>query len=86
MKSVLHGLEASTDLTKPVFASLQPLTVVRIGRERLKVPAGDLATTHFQITGVNEIWITDEDRLVIKSAVLSRDLQNHLIEASGAPR
>jgi hypothetical protein len=79
----IYGLEASTDLAKPVLGTLQPLSIERIGPELVTVPAGQFATIHYRVAGLNDLWITEFDRLVVKSVIGVRDLQYVLIETAG---
>ena len=82
--SMLYGVEASSDITKPVLGALTPLAIELVGRERLSVPAGTYDTTHYRVAGVNDLWVTEQDRLVVKSSIPSRDLEYVLASATGS--
>ena len=84
--STLYGLEASTDLSKPVLGKLQPLQIERIGPETIRVTAGKFSTIHYRLSGLNDLWVTPQDRLVVKSVIAGRDLQYVLTESSGELR
>ncbi len=75
----LYALEASSDLAKPVLGTLTPLPIERVGRERITVPAGSFETTHYRVAGVNDLWVTGEDRLVVRSSIPARGLEYHLV-------
>ena len=81
--STLYGLEASSDLTKPVLGALGPLKIEFLGPESIEVPAGRFDTLHIRLAGINDLWITPRDRLVIKSVIAARNLQYLLVEVSG---
>lgn len=78
-----YGLEASADLTKPILGSLAPLELEFLGEGAVEVPAGRFAVRHVRLAGMNDLWITRQDRLVIKSVIAARDLQYVLIRAEG---
>ena len=69
----LYSVEASTDLTKPVLGSLVSMQLERIGRETIQVPAGTFVTTHYRLAGGNDLWVLDQDLLVVRSSVPGRD-------------
>jgi hypothetical protein len=71
----LLSVEAGTDLTRPVLGTLVPLTVERIGEETVEVPAGRFNAVRWRLSGVNDLWLVGEDRLVVKSVIAARDLQ-----------
>jgi hypothetical protein len=81
--STLYAMEASADLAKPVLGKLTPLSIEYLGAETVVVPAGQFETLHVRIAGVNDLWITPHDRLVVKSVIGARDLQYVLVEADG---
>jgi hypothetical protein len=84
--SALYGLEASADISKPVLGALGPLQLEFIGPESVEVPAGRFEALHVRLAGVNDLWVTARDRLVIKSVIPARDLQYLLVEARGELR
>ena len=81
--STLYGMEASADLTKPVLGKLTSLSIEYLGAETVVVPAGQFETLHVRIAGVNDLWITPRDRLVVKSVIGARDLQYVLVQVEG---
>ena len=36
------------------------------------------------VAGVNDLWVTEQDRLVVKSSIPSRDLEYVLASATGS--
>ncbi len=74
----LASVEASTDLTKPMLVTLVPLQAERIGAERITVPAGSFDTTHYRLAGVNDIWVLDQDLIVVRSVSTARGLEYEL--------
>jgi hypothetical protein len=84
--SSLYAMEATADVSKPVLGSLTPLSIEYLGREVIDVPAGRFDTLKVRLAGVNELWITPIDRLVVRSRIAARDLQYVLVESSGSLR
>lgn len=78
----LFSLEASGDVTKPVLGRFVPLSIELIGVETVSVPAGNFETTHYRIAGVNDLWVTGPDLLVVKSEIPARRLRYVLTEYS----
>jgi hypothetical protein len=84
--STLYVLEAGADPAKPVLGTLTPLAIEIVGPETVEVPAGRFNSVHLRLSGVNDLWITPQDRLVIKSVIPARNLQYVLSESSGELR
>lgn len=76
----LFSLEASADVGKPVLGRLVPLSIERLGKETVTVPAGKFETTRYRIAGVNDLWVTEPDLLVVKSEIPARGLRYVLVE------
>lgn len=76
----LFSLEAGPDVTKPVQGSIVPLSIERLGEETVEVPAGRFTTTRYRLAGMNDIWVTGPDRVVVKSEIPARKLRYVLIE------
>jgi len=83
-QSMLYAVEASADTTKAVLGTLTPLTIEYLGEETVDVPAGRFQALHVRIAGVNDLWITPRDRLVVKSVITARNLQYDLIHTEGS--
>lgn len=83
-QSTLYAVEASADTAKPILGTLTPLTIEYLGEETVDVPAGRFRTLHVRVAGVNDLWITPLDRLVVKSVIAARNLQYDLILAEGS--
>jgi hypothetical protein len=71
----VYGLEAGTDVTKPVLGALRSMDVERLGIETVEVPAGRFEAERWRLAGVNDLWVVGPDRLVVKSVIAARDLQ-----------
>ena len=81
--STLYAVEASADPSKPVLGTLQSLQVEKVGPETITVPAGQFATIHYRLSGLNDLWITPQDRFGVKSVIAARGLKYVLIEKTG---
>lgn len=81
----LLSVEAGTDLTKPVHGTFVPLSVERLGAETVEVPAGRFDAVRWRLSGVNDLWLVGEDRLVVKSVIAARDLQYVLTQWESEP-
>jgi hypothetical protein len=64
--STVYTMEAGTDTSKPMLGQLTTLDCENLGREPVTVPAGSFDTLHYRLAGVSDIWITPEDRLMVK--------------------
>jgi hypothetical protein len=76
----LFSLEAGPDVTKSVQGSIVPLSIERLGEETVEVPAGRFSTTRYRLAGMNDIWVTGPDRVVVKSEIPARKLRYVLVE------
>ena len=74
----LASVEASTDINRPMLVTVVPLQVERMGSERITVAAGTFDTTHYRLAGVNDIWVLDDDLIVVKSVSTTRGLEYEL--------
>lgn len=63
--SKIYSMEASADVTKPPLGTIRDLTFKLIGEETITVPAGTFDTIHYDLSG-SQVWITKEDRLMIR--------------------
>jgi hypothetical protein len=81
--STLYSLEASDDITKPPLGTPLELTFTRLGEETITVPAGTFETIHYDLFG-SKVWVTKQDRLMVRMINERRDLEYVLTEfASG---
>jgi hypothetical protein len=76
----LLSIDASADVSKPVSGRFVPLKIEFIGEETLEVPAGRFVTQHYRLAGLNDIWVTEPYRIVIKSEIPVRNLRYVLTE------
>ncbi len=81
--STLYSVEASADVSKPPLGTPIELTFTRLGEETITVPAGTFETLHYDLFG-SKVWVTKQDRLMVRMVNERRDLQYVLTEfASG---
>lgn len=80
----LFSLEASADLEKPILGRMSPLPYEVIGEETVTTPAGTFETTHYRLMGSSDVWVSGEDRLMIRMTMerfdreyLLMELENH---------
>lgn len=71
----LLSIDASADASQPVSGRFVPLKIELIGEETLEVPAGRFVTQHYRLAGLNDIWVTEPHRIVIKSEIPVRNLR-----------
>ncbi len=62
----VYGLEAGVDLMKPIRGTVRDTPIEKLGRERIRVPAGEFETTRYRIAGTTEVWLHGEDRLLVR--------------------
>ncbi len=62
----LFSVEASADLDKPMLGTLVAMPVEIVGDEVVETPAGSFNTTHFRLMGATDLWVTGEDRLLVR--------------------
>jgi hypothetical protein len=75
----LVSVEASADMSRPIFGTLVDMPAERLGRERVRVPAGEFDTTRYRLAGANDLWIADEDWIVVKSVSPRQDREYRLV-------
>ncbi len=80
----LYSMEASADVSKPPLGTLRDLPFTRLGEETVTVPAGTFETLHYDLMG-SKIWITKQDRLMVRMVNERFDLEYVLTDfASGS--
>jgi len=62
----LYSLEASADLKKPILGTLVQMPIEIVGPEIVETPAGRFDTTHYRMMGATDLWVTGEDRLLVR--------------------
>ena len=78
----VYSMEASTDLSRLPVGTLRPQEFKNLGQETITVPAGQFECTHYQVSGTVDVWITSEDRLMVRMVNAPRDLDYVLTEFS----
>jgi hypothetical protein len=76
----LFSLEASTDTAKPILGQLVQMPYEVVGQETIETPAGQFATTHYRLMGKTDLWVTGEDRILVKMVQPSFDRIYELVE------
>ena len=62
----LFSLEASADVAKPILGTLVKMPIEVVGEEVIATPAGRFDTTHYRMMGATDLWVTGEDRLLVR--------------------
>jgi hypothetical protein len=65
-RAMVYGLEAGADPAKPIRGELREMPVERVGTERISVPAGEFDTVHYRFAGMTDVWISGDDRLMVR--------------------
>ena len=79
----VYSMEATADLSKPMFGELNNMPCEAFGAERISVPGGTFDTLHFRLGGVSDIWITQQDRMMVKFTTEKFDRAYTLVEFHG---
>jgi hypothetical protein len=79
----VYSMEATADLAKPMLGELTDLPCEAFGAERITVPGGTFDTLHFRLGGVSDIWITPQDRMMVKFTTEKFDRTYTLVEFQG---
>jgi hypothetical protein len=79
----VYSMEATADLTKPMLGQLIDLACEALGAERITVPGGSFDTLHYRLGGVSDIWITQQDRLMVKFITEKFDRAYTLVDFFG---
>ena len=82
--SQVYSMEATADLSKPMLGQLISMPCESLGSERITVPGGSFDTLHFRLGGVSDIWVTSQDRLMVKFISEKFDRAYTLVEFYGA--
>ena len=61
-----YFMDASADLSRPALGSLQPQQFEAFGKATVVVPAGTFDALHYRIAGATDVWITEQDHLMIR--------------------
>jgi hypothetical protein len=83
-KVQVYTMEATADLQKPMLGQLTNLPCEPLGEERITVPAGTFDTLRYRLAGVNDVWITRQDRIMVKFVSARLDRAYILTEFYGA--
>lgn len=79
----VYSMEATADLSKPMLGELTDMPCEAFGAERITVPGGTFDTLHFRLGGVSDIWITQQDRMMVKFTTEKFDRAYTLVEFQG---
>ena len=82
--SKIYSLEATADVTKPPLGTIRDLAFKRIGEETITVAAGTFETVHFELSG-SQVWITKQDRLMVRMIIERFDRDYVLTEFTTSP-
>ncbi len=78
----IYSMEASKDLTKPLLGTLVDLPFERVGKETIVTPAGTFETTHYRMAGLSDLWLAEEDRLMVRMVIERRGFEYLLTQYS----
>ena len=67
---------------RPMLGTITPVDLEYIGSETITVPAGTFQTDHFRIANASELWVTGQDRLLVKYVWAAIDRQYLLTKLS----
>jgi hypothetical protein len=76
----LFSVEASPDLDKPILGQLVEMPYEVLGEEAVQTPAGTFQTTHYRLMGASDLWVTGEDRLLVRMIQPRFDREYLLLE------
>ena len=79
----VYSMEATADLSRPMLGELTDMPCEAFGAERITVPGGTFDTLHFRLGGVSDIWITRQDRMMVKFTTEKFDRAYTLVELQG---
>lgn len=84
-KAVIYNPQVSPRTGVPVLGHLESGVMSYEGTVDVTVPAGTFSTEHFKLNGIIHVWITGEDKLLVRYALPSADLEYVLTELSQGP-
>lgn len=76
----LYSVEASPDLQKPILGQQVEMPWEFIGEEVIETPAGRFPTERYRLMGASDLWITGEDRLLVRMVQERFDREYLLVE------
>lgn len=79
----VYSMEATADLARPMVGELTDMPCEAFGAERITVPGGTFDTLHFRLGSVSDIWITQQDRMMVKFTTEKFDRAYTLVEFQG---
>jgi hypothetical protein len=80
--SVIYNPQVAPRTGVPVLGNLETGTMTYEGEEEITVPAGTFTTDHFNLNGVIDVWMTGEDKLLVRYAMGVADLEYVLTDLS----
>ncbi len=84
-QAVIYNPQVSPRTGVPVLGHLETGMMTYEGTAEVTVPAGTFATEHFKLNGVIDVWMTGEDKLLVRYALPSADLEYVLTELTQGP-
>ena len=79
-QATIYSMEASADLSKPLLGTLVEMPFETLGEAAVETPAGRFEAIHYRLAGMSDVWVSTEDRLVIRMVNRARDLEYLLVE------
>ena len=76
----LYSVEASPDLQKPILGQMVAMPWEYIGEEVVETPAGRFPSAHYRLMGASDLWISGEDRLLVRMVQERFDREYLLVE------
>ena len=76
----LYSLEASADIAKPIMGALVAMPCEIVGPENIETPAGSFDTMHYRLAGSSDLWVTGEDRILVRMIQERFDREYLLVE------
>ena len=80
----LFSIEASADLSKPMLGQLVEMPYEVLGEEVVTTPAGSFKTSHYRMMGATDVWVTGEDRLMVRMVMARFDREYLLMRLQGS--
>lgn len=79
-KGAIYLVNGDATNARPMVGDVTPVDLEYVGEEQVTVPAGTFPTQHYRIAGQSDVWVTGEDRLLVKYVWSKIDRQYLLSE------
>lgn len=76
----LYSLEATADTGKPPLGEIVEMSWEYVGEETLETPAGRFETQRYSMMGSTDLWVTGEDRILVRMIMERFDREYLLTE------